>query len=124
MQYPELRQELIENLKILSDRGYQQAAWVERKFPPGIEFDCLDYALNFWFDDTRLSDDPDGLVGAMLVDQAEVYRIKKVTHALDHLLKIHGTDKSDAFYLSTAEWEVVLRTAATAYECLTRGKRA
>lgn len=124
MQYPELRQELIENLKILSDRGYQQAVWVARKFPPGIEFDCLDYATNFLFADTKLSTNPDSLVGVMLIDQAEVDCVKKVTCALDRLLKTHGTDKSDAFYLSTAEWEDVLRTAETACECLTRGKRA
>lgn len=42
-----MREELIETLRALSDKKYQELAWVKGQFPEGIVEDNFDYAVNF-----------------------------------------------------------------------------
>lgn len=75
--------------------------------PQRSEPDPLDEAVHFLFDDTTLSDDPDRALGLFLLDNEEVESVYRVVSALDQVLLIYGTERSDAFYLQQPEWKAV-----------------
>lgn len=58
-----MREELIETLRALSDKKYQELAWVKGQFPEGIVEDNFDYAVNFLFDDHCFAECPEELIG-------------------------------------------------------------
>lgn len=115
LKFPEQRQELRETLQALSDRKYQDSVWIEGEYPDGVVYDCLDYAIHFLFDDTALADNPEKLIGYILIDRKEVELIQGVTKALDKLFFNLGTDKSDIEYLSSPLWNDVIEAAKKAY---------
>lgn len=116
MKFPEQRQELIDTLQVLSDKKYQELAWIRGEYPDGVVYDCLDYSVHFLFDDTSLADEPEKLIGYILANQKEVELIRGVTAALDKIFFELGTDKSDAEYLSSPLWNEVIEASKKAYE--------
>ena len=116
MKFPWMREELVETLRALSDKKYQQLAWVEKKFPQGIEFDEFDCAVHFLFDDTCLAEDPEGLIGYCLLNQKEATWVRYVTDSIDKLLSELGNELTDLEYISSPQWERVLKTSAEAYK--------
>lgn len=59
-------------------------------------------------------------LGYFLYDDEEVEAVARVISAVDRLLNTHGTEQSDAFYLSQPEWEAVASSAQRAYELIRR----
>lgn len=118
MQYPEMREELVGYLKALADPDYQREAWLAKKFPPGIQYDCLDFAIHFIYDDTELAADPESLVGVILKDQAEVDAIKMVTTRLDKMFEKLGVELTDLEYLQSPYWEEVVVSAQEALKTI------
>ena len=116
MKFPWMRDELIHTLKALSDRNYQQSAWVKGQFPPGIEYDSFDLAVHFLFDDTCLAEDSEGMIGYCLLNKKEAMLVRCVTDSIDKLLSELGNELTDFEYISSPQWERVLGTSATAYE--------
>ena len=47
LEYPNMREELLETLQSLADAEYQQKNWLDQNFPPGTEHDCFGYAVHF-----------------------------------------------------------------------------
>ncbi len=80
----------------------------------------MEYAIHFLFDDTCLWHEPRGAVGYFLNDEEEVDIVSRVVAALDELLNVHGTQRTDDFYLKQPEWQTVASTSAEAYELLRR----
>lgn len=111
-----MRLELIDYLRGLSDPEYQVKCWVNGDFPEGVEHDELDYAVHFFFDDTGLSSDAQGLVGWVLKDQCEAHLISKLCRELEAVFDKYGTELEDSEYISCPEWERVIRAARSAYE--------
>jgi hypothetical protein len=118
IQFVEMREELIETLRALSDKKYQELAWVQGQFPEGIMEDNFDYAVHFLFDDHCFADDPEGLIGYCLVDQQEAELIRSVTKSIDKVLSQLGNDKSDLEYISSPLWDEVIETAKQAYKII------
>src|SRR3546814_15953807 len=108
LMYPNMREELLEDLDGLADLDYQQKVWVRGEPHPGIQHDELDYALHFLFDDTDLAESPEKSIGVFLLDKEEARVVHCVTQALDALLTQYGVDLSDARYLAKPEWTQVV----------------
>jgi len=118
VKYPSMRAELVEYLRGLSDRDYQQSAWVEHNYPPPVKYDDLDMAIHFLFDDTNLSDDAEDSIGWFLYDESEAGLVSAVTRALDAVFDKYGLGESDEFYIHTKEWDAVLTAARAAHSAL------
>jgi hypothetical protein len=111
IKYPEMRDELVEHLKALSDRQYQEAVWVRGESRAGIEHDELDVAIHFIYDDTCLGEDPSLAIGCYLKDEIEAQSIRELVHNLDNLFSKYGLDLSDGEYINKPEWTCVLQAA-------------
>lgn len=107
---PEMRQELIDYLRGLSDRSYQYQAWVHDRRPGGGH-DELDYAIHFLYDDTKLARDPVSTVGWLLKSAEEVDLISKLIEKIDFVLDKYGCDLTDREYLEKPEWDDVIQAA-------------
>ncbi len=119
MKYPWMRAELLGYLEGLSDPAYQKACWVEGKCPDGIRHDELDYAIHFLYDDTEIGSAPDRCIGVFLNNQEEAECIRRVCEAIDDLFNKHGTELSDAEYISLPEWDKVVASAREALHVMT-----
>ena len=115
---PALRARLLWHLDKLSDRKYQEDAWIGGRYLPGAEFDGFDAAVDFFYDATALAEDPDGAVGRYLRDDAEVAAIRRLATVLDRLLAGVGRGRTDAEYLAAPEWDEVVEAAGRAYRVL------
>ena len=118
MKFPRMRGQLRSVLESLSNRSYQEAAWVRKEFPPGIEYDNLDLAVHFFFDDTELSRETSSAIGLFLYDEKEANAVRAVVQALDLLFERYGTALDDSDYIHKPEWEAVLRSATEALSVL------
>ncbi len=118
IKFIEMRQELIETLRALSDKKYQESAWVRGEFPEGIEYDNFDLAVHFLFDDTCLAERPEDLIEYCLIDQEEAQLVHTVTESIGKLLSELGNDKSDLEYISSPLWNTVIQTATKAYQII------
>lgn len=114
--YPNMRDELLDILSTLSNAEYQRDAWVKGKFPPGIQFDNLDLAIHFLFDDTSLGDDPKSMVGIILLNDIEVKLISNLIESLNLIFDKYGLILSDESYINKPEWVAVIQKAEEAFD--------
>ena len=77
-----LRQELLEYIRNLKDRDYQENCWVKNNCPPNVEYDELKLTINFLFDDTVFAENPEYYLGAELQDKGEVSAVADVCREL------------------------------------------
>ena len=110
-----MRDELLDILSTLSNAEYQRDAWVKGKFPPGVQFDNLDLAIHFLFDDTSLADDPKSMVGVILLDDIEVELISNLIESLNFIFDKYGLTLSDESYINKPEWMTVIQKAEEAF---------
>lgn len=108
--YPFLRRELLMCMQALAGKDYQNTAWVNRSFPPGIEWDSLGVAVNFIFNDSGLSDDAVGAIGLFLVED-ELGGVVKVIEKMEVVFEKYGDHCSDLEYISQPEWSDVVESA-------------
>lgn len=118
MKYPEMRKELLDYLFGLSDSQYQRDCWVNRMCPGGVVHDELDYAIHFLFDDTKLAEDSESLIGVILKDKKEAYLVASVCEKIQYIFDKYGYDMSDEAYISLPEWKCVLQAAKEAHEVI------
>jgi hypothetical protein len=112
--YPNMRMEVIQVLRALSSREYQIRAWVNHDFPPGIEYDCFDVAVNLLLDEMGLITDPESSLGVVLENAEEVTIVKQVAEAIDEILNKLGDDLTDEEYITDPDWVKVIETASKA----------
>lgn len=98
----------------MADINYQQQVWVKKQYPPGVQYDDFDRVVHVLMDDTLLKDAPEKTIGTILEDEAEMHVVTAVIGAIDHVLKMHGTELTDEEYIHTAEWTQVVETAQAA----------
>ena len=111
IKYPHMRDELIEHLKALSNKDYQESVWIRGEFPPGVVHDELDYVIHFIYDDTCLGKDPDAAIGWFLVREEEARSIRDLVCRLDSLFTKYGLNLTDEEYIEKSEWADVVRAA-------------
>ena len=114
VKYPEMRNELIEHLRVLSDPDYQERVWVRKDMPEGRDFDDFDLIVHFFFDDTDLGDDAKATIGWFVENEIESSLVSRVADAIDSVLQKHGHDLADSEYMACKEWEEVMKAAKDA----------
>lgn len=119
VQYPKMRGELLETLRSLASREYQEKAWINHNYPAGVLYDSFDEAVHFLFDDTILAENPNTAIGVILETEKEARLIAAVCTAIEQLLEAHGTEMSDKEFINSAEWTNVVGTASLALQVIT-----
>ena len=125
VQYPKMREELLETLRSLSDREYQHKAWLESDYPPAIEYDSFDEAVHFLYDDTVLAENPDAAIGVIIENEKEARLMSAVCQAIDLVFDVLGTEASDEDYINSSGWTSVVEAASRALQAMkfNRSKR-
>lgn len=118
VQYPKMREELLETLRSLSDREYQHKAWLESDYPPAIEYDSFDEAVHFLYDDTVLAENPDAAIGVIIENEKEARLMSAVCQAIDLVFDVLGTEASDEDYINSSEWISVVEAASKALQAM------
>lgn len=112
----EMREELVDYIKVLSDRQYQEKFWVRQERTVDIQHDELDYAIHFLFDDTDLARDPNSTIGFLLKGASEVEVISSLIFIIDDVFNKYGTGLTDEQYMATPEWVDVICAAKMALD--------
>lgn len=123
VEYPEMRAEVIEAVRALSDLEHQRRVWVRRELPHPGYHDDFALNLNVLYDDTSVLEDPAAAIGDVLRDDREARALAPLRDSLEDLLAKHP-HLTDEQYLDTPEWPTVLATAAAALAVLTRPDEA
>lgn len=113
---PEKRNELFRCLQALASPEYQQRVWINGDYPPEIGHDSFGYVITFFFEDTMLAEAPENNLESILEYDEEVPLIAKVGEALMRLLNAMGDDRSDAEYVNSPHWRMVVSSASQAIE--------
>lgn len=118
VKYPSMRSELLEVLQHLSDADYQQRAWVNHDFPPGIEYDEFDNSIHLILENMAMLEQPEINIGVIVINQEELDAVQQVAFAMDHMLKKLGNQCTDAEYIADPDWAKVIESAAKALTIL------
>lgn len=111
IRYPELRLEVIEALRSLSDPRHQRAWW--GRVEEGVNyFDDLTLNVHVLYDDAQVLPDPTTAVPDLL-NEAEVPAMRAVGEALGPMIEELGS-APDAVYTADPRWSAVLQCADAA----------
>ncbi|NUW45953.1 SCO4402 family protein [Nonomuraea rhodomycinica] len=113
-QRPERREDVLEALRALGDREYQDQHWRSGKGWPD-----LTAAVHWLIDDTFI--DMNGarsLIPRLFLDEREADLVQMVVDALLRVLDALGPTAPDDAYLDHPEWINVLNSAGAAYLAL------
>ena len=122
VRYPYMRLDLREYASSLCDEAHQKRVWVEHE--PSEKQDNLTDVVHFFYDDTKLADDPDQCVGWFLRSAGEAGAVRALTSALDALFRELGTEQPDEAYLRAPGWPRVVRQARELAALLDRSDAA
>lgn len=114
-----MRRDVLDTLAVLSDREYQETAWLRREgFQPG-QYDDFDYHVHVLYDDAAVLPNPEDSIGTVLLPGAEIERLRNLGVLLDVLLEEHG-DVGASLFLADPRWPEVMRLAALALSAMVR----
>jgi hypothetical protein len=114
-----MRRDVMDSLAVLSDREYQQRAWVRKEgFEPG-QYNDFDYHVHVLYDDTAVLPNPHDSLGTILMPGDEVERIVKFGRVLDQMLDRHGDVPGEVF-IADPQWREVMRLASVALAAMVR----
>jgi hypothetical protein len=117
LQYPGMRDELIEYLKSLSDREYQIRVWINKEYPTPKYYDNLTMTLQL-LEDLGAFRDPESRIGTILKNQEEAFALARLNRALDTVFSLYGNNLTDSEYVQSAEWDDVISEATMALEII------
>jgi hypothetical protein len=103
------RADLRSILTALGDIAYQQACWVERRCPPGSEYDNVHIAFSFLLDDTTFLDNPTSETGVSVYTGEEASAIQPVSKMLYVIVTKYGDRHQDEYYINLPEWKDVVK---------------
>jgi hypothetical protein len=119
VEFPRIRRDVLDSMAVLSDREYQQRAWIRKEgFAPG-QYEDLDYHIHVLFDDAAVLPDPAESIGQVLVPGDEVERLRLLGGLLSDLLDKHG-DVDAGVFMSDPQWDDVVRTASQVLAAMVR----
>lgn len=103
VKYPEMRAEFLAELRYVFLADPSEKTRRQRAF---------EYLVNFVYDDTALSRNPESLLGWVLLNTREVDLIKRFTGCLDSLLSKNGVALKVSDVESTESWYALVSQAA------------
>lgn len=116
---PDWRGPVVGAVEHLSDRNYQQRAWIEGTLPYPSEYSFA-HAYNCLFEDIAVMDDPFDRVGDVLRDAVEARALLPLKRAIERLHEAMGYNRTDAEYLASPLWDDVVAAAGQALATLQR----
>ena len=119
LKFPAMRVDLVAFVAILADEVHQQSAWIQGNRMS--VWDNFDEIVHFFYDDTSLNSEPERYIGKILLNQAEAEFVKSLISALDNLFDSYGTNRSDEFYINSAQWKDITSRAQRLSALLTTG---
>lgn len=121
IQYPDMRAEVVDAVRSLSDLDYQQRVWIRREYQREGFYDDFTTNVNILFDDVCVLPAPQERLGVLLHPD-EVGAMRLFGDVLGPLIDELG-DVSDARYLEHPQWPEVVARARRAYELLSQNDR-
>ncbi len=115
--YPNMREELINAMRTLSDVEYQQRAWIEHIFPVGIQYDEFSISLNI-IEDVGFFEKTEPKIGGVIENLQELIAVERVAYAIEYMFNCRGNNRTDAEYMADPLWSVVVGRAAKALKIL------
>lgn len=110
VKYPEMRSEVVEAVRALSDPGYQHSQW--GRYEDGVNYyDDLTLNIHVLYDDSMVLPDPHVAVPDVL-HESEVSVFAALEQALGPMIKDLG-DEPDSAYISDPRWRAVVEAAAS-----------
>ena len=119
LRYPEMRAEVIDALRALSDVDYQRRVWIDHERPEVNGYDNLDFQVHILFDDIDVCVDPDRWVGLVL-NTTEVEPLRRLGELFGGLINDLG-NVPDEVYLAEPRWATVVELARAASQAMTEG---
>ncbi|QES46507.1 hypothetical protein DEJ50_00145 [Streptomyces venezuelae] len=111
VEFPDARLQVVAMLSSLARPAYQQRVWLADIREPG-DVDDLTMVINI-LDDTRVLEDPEGVVGEVLRNQNEARAMRELTSLLYPLIDELG-EAPDSEYLASRRWPAVVEAARKA----------
>ncbi|MET7460047.1 hypothetical protein [Nonomuraea sp. NPDC005501] len=114
VQWPDKRKDVLEALRALGDRDYQDQHWRSGKGWPD-----LTAAVHWLIDDTFIDQrGARALIPHLFLDQREADLVQTVVDALLHVLDDFGPAAPDNAYLDHPGWINILHAAGAAHAAL------
>ncbi|MGW4214791.1 SCO4402 family protein [Lentzea sp. NPDC004789] len=110
VRYPNLRNEVLEAVRALSDFEYQQRVWVRRDVLSG-NYDEFTHRVRILYDDTQVLEAPQAAIGDVLASEEEACAMQELVDVLNSIFDRFGTELSDDKYLELPEWGTVVAAA-------------
>lgn len=111
VQFPRMREYVLDALMSLADREYQAREWGVYKKEEN-RYDDLTLNVHILYDDCEVLPDPASRVGSVLLP-GDIQPLLRLDRALDPLIRELG-DRPDSDYLSDPRWNEVLEAACAA----------
>lgn len=109
VKYPEMRSEVVEAVRALSDPEYQRSQW--GRYEDGVEYyDDLTLNIHVLYDDCMVLPDPHVAVPDVL-RESEVQVFAALERALGPMIEDLG-NQADAVYIADPRWHAVVEAAA------------
>ncbi|MER5935306.1 hypothetical protein [Streptomyces sp. NPDC002054] len=111
VEFPDARLQMASMLSSLASPEHQQRVWLAEVRGPA-DVDDLTMVVNF-LDDTRVLEDPEGVVGEVLRNENEARAMRELSDVLYPLIDELG-DAPDSVYLASRRWPLVVEAARRA----------
>ncbi|MGH7751076.1 MAG: SCO4402 family protein [Candidatus Dormibacteria bacterium] len=120
VRFPAMRAEVQYACATLADTEYQRTVWLECKLPEGpYEYDFT-MACQAILDDTEILDDPDSLVGELVLNAKELGVLSRLAGLLMDLITDIGTMGTFLEALGSPKWPEVAMAAREASDLIGR----
>jgi len=107
-----MRMGVIDALRSLADREYQERVWINRIYPHERYYDDLSMRIHTLYDDTDVLAAPAGMVGDVIYS-SEIDSLHQLDSILSPLIDELG-DADDSTYLADPRWDQVIRASDAA----------
>ena len=124
VKFPQLRAEVVEAVRALSDHDYQWRVWIRQEHPEPDWYDDFTLNVHVLFDDCRVLEAPTETIGDVLRSADEATAMLPLARALNTLFDRYGKHLSDEEYLNAPEWSTIVVAAGTALTALTMDEHA
>jgi hypothetical protein len=124
IQHPEMRANLLDVLRALSDPDYQRRVWVEREYPHPGYYDDLDTNVHLLYDDTDIAEEPHKNIGFALRNEDEARAIEELNRVLGPLYDSLPPDTDDATVIAMPEWQAVIAAARNALRVFSEDRKS
>lgn len=113
--HPNMRQEFVDHLKVLSGQEYQVNSWINKTFSWINNCDEFDIIVHFLFDDTNLSRSPYSLIEIFLYNDEKAETSNVLCKHIDNLLTKYDLEHEGSYCCKLPEWDHVISTSKKNY---------